>query len=132
MSCEWTYNNVVVRLLKILESCTCEEYSAALLILLSQLGRFFVDDVGYEQRAVSDLRNHLSVLMRTKVSNSRNMPVQLSAIGALLSLLPLAFDKIVAHSGQLPDLYVLQGRQISEWFCQLSKEHQSIACSFFS
>ncbi|EEE55445.1 hypothetical protein OsJ_03595 [Oryza sativa Japonica Group] len=115
MSCEWTYNNVVVRLLKILESCTCEEYSAALLILLSQLGRFFVDDVGYEQRAVSDLRNHLSVLMRTKVSNSRNMPVQLSAIGALLSLLPLAFDKIVAHSGQLPDLYVLQGRQISEW-----------------
>uniref|UniRef100_A0A0E0JP66 Uncharacterized protein n=1 Tax=Oryza punctata TaxID=4537 RepID=A0A0E0JP66_ORYPU len=132
MSCEWTYNNVVVRLLKILESCTCDEYSAALLILLSQLGRFFVDDVGYEQRAVSDLRNHLSVLMRTKVSNSRNMPVQLSAIGALLSLLPLTFDKIVAHSGQLSGLYVLQARQISEWFCQLSKEHQSMACSFFS
>ncbi|KAF0919176.1 hypothetical protein E2562_028474 [Oryza meyeriana var. granulata] len=132
MSCKWTYNNVVVRLLQILESCTCEEYSAALLILVSQLGRFFVDDVGYEQRAVSDLRNKLSVLMRTKISNSRTIHVQLSAIEAFLSLLPLTFDKIVAHTGQLPDLYVLQARQISEWFGQLSKEHQSLACSFFS
>uniref|UniRef100_J3L4G5 Maternal effect embryo arrest 22 n=1 Tax=Oryza brachyantha TaxID=4533 RepID=J3L4G5_ORYBR len=132
MSCEWTYNNVVVRLLKILESCTCEEHSAALLILISQLGRFFVDDAGYEQRAVSDLRNKLSVLMKTKFSNSRTIPAQFSAVGALLSLLPLTFDKIVAHSGQFPDLYVLQARQISEWFGQLRKEHQSLACSFFS
>uniref|UniRef100_A0A0D9V670 Maternal effect embryo arrest 22 n=1 Tax=Leersia perrieri TaxID=77586 RepID=A0A0D9V670_9ORYZ len=132
MSCEWTYNNVVVRLLKILESCICDEYSAALLILLSQLGRFFVDDVGYEQRTVSDLRNKLSELMRTKISSSRTMPVQLSAVGALLSLLPLTFDKIVSHTGELPDRYVLQAKQISEWFCQLSKEHQSLAFSFFS
>lgn len=133
MSCEWTYNNVVVRLLKILESCTCQEYSAALLVLVSQLGRFFVDDVGYEPKAVSELRNKLSVLIGTSFTRSRSIPVQFSAIGALLSLLPLTFDKIAAtHTGPLSGPCVLQVGQIYEWFAQLSKENQSLARSFFS
>ncbi|XP_062206994.1 uncharacterized protein LOC133908835 isoform X2 [Phragmites australis] len=133
MSCEWTYNNVVVRLLEILESCTCEEYSAALLVLVNQLGRFFADDVGYEQRAVSELRNKLSLLIGTAFTKSKSVAVQFSAIGALLSLLPLPFDKIVAaQSRPFSGPFVLQASQISEWFDQLSKEHQSLARSFFS
>uniref|UniRef100_A0ACD5W465 Uncharacterized protein n=1 Tax=Avena sativa TaxID=4498 RepID=A0ACD5W465_AVESA len=133
MSCEWTYKNVVVRLLKILESCTCEEYSAALLVLISQLGRFFVDDVGYEMNSVIELRNKLSVLMGTSFTTSKSILVQFSAVGALLSLLPLTFDKIVASStGQLSGPCILQATQISEWFGQLSKENQSFAHSFFS
>ncbi|KAJ1285564.1 hypothetical protein BS78_03G288900 [Paspalum vaginatum] len=134
MSCEWTYNNVIVRLLEILESCTCDEYSAALLVLVSQLGRSFVDDVGYEQRRVSELRNKLSSwLTGTSFTKSRSLSVQFSAIGALLSVLPLPFDKIVAtQSRQLSGPFVVQERQISEWFVQLSNEHQSLARSFFS
>ncbi|KAF7030913.1 hypothetical protein CFC21_042347 [Triticum aestivum] len=133
MSCEWTYKNVVVRLLKILESCTCEEYSAALLVLVSQLGRFFIDDVGYETEAVVELRNKLAVLIGTSFTRSRSIPVQFSAIGALLSLFPLTFDKIVSsQTGPLSGPCVLQASQISEWFGQLSKENQSFARSFFS
>ncbi|CAM0882880.1 unnamed protein product [Alopecurus aequalis] len=134
MSCEWTYTNVVVRLLMILESCTCEEYSAALLVLVSQLGRFFIDDVGYEMKSVIELRNKLSLLMGTSFARSRSILVQFSAVGALLSLLPLTFDKIVASpTGPLSSgLCVLQATQISEWFAQLSKENQSFAHSFFS
>ncbi|XP_062222551.1 uncharacterized protein LOC133921610 isoform X2 [Phragmites australis] len=133
MNCEWTYNNVVVRLLEILESCTCDEYSAALLVLVSQLGRFFIDDVGYEQRAVSELRNKLSLLIGTSFTKSRSVTVQFSGIGALLSLLPLPFDKIVGtQSRPLSGPFVLQASRISEWFVQLSKEHQSLALSFFS
>ncbi|KAL6616124.1 hypothetical protein ACP70R_038394 [Stipagrostis hirtigluma subsp. patula] len=132
MSCEWTYNNVIVRLLKILESCTCEEYSAALLVLVSQLGRFFIDDVGYEQRAVSKLRNKLSWLLGTSFTKSRSLTVQFSAVGALLILLPLPFVKVVAaQTRPVSGPFVLQVRQISEWFDQLSKEHQSLASSFF-
>ncbi|VAH80181.1 unnamed protein product [Triticum turgidum subsp. durum] len=116
MSCEWTYKNVVVRLLKILESCTCEEYSAALLVLVSQLGRFFIDDVGYETEAVVELRNKLAVLIGTSFTRSRSIPVQFSAIGALLSLFPLTFDKIVSsQTGPLSGPCVLQASQISEW-----------------
>ncbi|CAO2171597.1 unnamed protein product [Urochloa humidicola] len=134
MSCEWTYNNVVVRLLEILDSCMCDEYSAALLVLVSQLGRSFIDDVGYEQRRVSELRDKLSSLLeRTSFTKSRGLSVQFSAIGALLSILPLPFDKIVAtQSRQLSGPFVVQVRQISEWFVQLSNEHQSLARSFFS
>uniref|UniRef100_A0A0A8Z7R2 Uncharacterized protein n=1 Tax=Arundo donax TaxID=35708 RepID=A0A0A8Z7R2_ARUDO len=133
MNCEWTYNNVVVRLLEILESCVCEEYSAAVLVLVSRLGRFFIEDVGYEQRAVSELRNKLSLLLGTSFTNSRSVTVQFSSIGALLSLLPLPFDKIVGtQSRPLSGPFDLQTSQISEWFVQLSKEHQSLALSFFS
>ncbi|KAM0850635.1 hypothetical protein ACQ4PT_052949 [Festuca glaucescens] len=133
MSCEWTYKNVVVRLLKILESCPCEEYSAALFVLVSQLGRFFIDDVGYEMKTVIELRNKLSVLMGTGFTTSKSIMVQFSAVGALLSLLPSTFDKIVASpTGPLSGLCVLQATQISEWFAQLSKENQSFACSFFN
>ncbi|TVU34986.1 hypothetical protein EJB05_16846 [Eragrostis curvula] len=133
MSCDWTYNNVVIRLLKILESCTCEEYAAALLVLVGQLGRFFIDDVGYEQRAVSELRDKLSLLMGTSFMKSVSVTVQFSAIGALLIFLPLPFADVVAtRSRPLSGPFVLQARQISDWFLQLSKEHQSLACSFFS
>lgn len=95
--------------------------------------RFFVDDVGYEPKAVSELRNKLSVLIGTSFTRSRSIPVQFSAIGALLSLLPLTFDKIAAtHTGPLSGPCVLQVGQIYEWFAQLSKENQSLARSFFS
>ncbi|RCV27530.1 hypothetical protein SETIT_5G332000v2 [Setaria italica] len=134
MSCEWTYSNVIVRLLEILESCMCDEYSAALLVLVSQLGRSFIDNVGYEQRRVSELRDKLSSLLAgTSFTKSRSLSVQFSAIGALLSVLPLPFDKIIAtQSRQLSGPFVVQERQISEWFVQLSNEHQSLARSFFS
>ena len=95
--------------------------------------RFFIDDVGYEQRAVSELRNKLSLLIGTAFTKSKSVAVQFSAIGALLSLLPLPFDKIVAaQSRPFSGPFVLQASQISEWFDQLSKEHQSLARSFFS
>ncbi|PAN28314.1 hypothetical protein PAHAL_5G144500 [Panicum hallii] len=134
MSCEWIYNNVVVRLLEILELCMCDEYSAALLVLVSQLGRSFIDDAGYEHRRVSELRDKLSsFLAGTSFTKTSSLSVQFSAIGALLSVLPLSFDKIVAtQSRQLSGPFVVQARQISEWFVRLSNEHQSLARSFFS
>lgn len=133
MSCDWTYKKVVVRLLQILEACTCEEYATALLVLVGQLGRFFVDDNDYEQRVVSELRNKLSLLMGTSFTKSRSLTVQFSAIGALLVLLPLPFDKVVARQSRpLSGPFVLQASQISDWFFQLSKEQQSLARSFFS
>jgi hypothetical protein len=84
-------------------------------------------------KTVIELRNKLSVLMGTSFTTSKSILVQFSAVGALLSLLPLTFDKIVASlTGPLSGLCVLQATQISEWFAQLSKENQSFACSFFS
>jgi hypothetical protein len=94
---------------------------------------FFIDDVGYKQSAVSELRNKLSLLVGSSFRKSRSMTVQFSAIGALLVLLPLPFDKVVAtQSRQLSGPFVLQASQISDCFFQLSKEHQSLACYFFS
>lgn len=92
--------------------------------------RSFIDDVGYEHRRVSELRDKLtSLLAGTK---SRCLSVQLSATGALLSVLPLSFGKIIAtQSRQLSGPFVVQERQISEWFAQLSNEHKSLARSFF-
>uniref|UniRef100_A0A804NCU9 Maternal effect embryo arrest 22 n=1 Tax=Zea mays TaxID=4577 RepID=A0A804NCU9_MAIZE len=134
MSCEWTYNNVVIRLLEILELCMCRDYSAALLVLVSQLGRSFVDDVGYEERSVSKLRNKLSLLLTgAHFTKSWSLSVQFTAIGALVSVLPLPFDKIVATgSRQLSGSFDVEMKQISEWFVQLSSEHQYLARSFFS
>ena len=73
------------------------------------------------------------MLIGTSFTRSRSIPVQFSAIGALLSLFPLTFDKIVSsQTGPLSGPGVLQASQISEWFGQLSKENQSFARSFFS
>ena len=96
--------------------------------------RSFVDDVGYEDRSVSKLRNKLSSLLTgTSFTKSWSLSVQFTAIGALVSVLPLPFDKIVAtESRQLSGPFVVQVKQISEWFVQLSREHQSLAHSLFS
>jgi hypothetical protein len=96
--------------------------------------RSFIDDAGYEHRRVSELRDKLSsFLAGTSFTKTSSLSVQFSAIGALLSVLPLSFDKIVAtQSRQLSGPFVVQARQISEWFVRLSNEHQSLARSFFS
>lgn len=104
-----------------------------LMILYIQNCRFFIDDVGYEQRRVSEMRDRLSSLLGgTSFTKSRSLSVQFSAIGALLSVLPLPFDSIVAtQSTQLSGPFAMPARHISEWFVQLSNEHQSLARSFF-
>ena len=95
--------------------------------------RSFVDDVGYEDRSVSKLRNKLSSLLTgTSFTESWSLSVQFTAIGALVSVLPLPFDKIATESRQLSGSFVVQVKEISEWFVQLSSEHQSLARSFFS
>ena len=95
--------------------------------------RSFVDDVGYEDRSVSKLRNKLSSLLTgTSFTKSWSLSVQFTAIGALVSVLPLPFDKIATESRQLSGSFVVQVKEISEWFVQLSSEHQSLARSFFS
>ena len=105
-----------------------------LIILYFPICRSFIDDVGYEHSRVSELRDKLSsFLAGTSFTKSSSLTVQFSAIGALLSVLPLLFDKTVAtQSRHLSGPFVVQARQISEWFVQLSNEHQSLARSFFS
>ncbi|XP_073107607.1 uncharacterized protein [Elaeis guineensis] len=132
MRWEWTCNKIVSRIVNMLEFCKSEEFLAALFVLLGQLGRFGIDDGGYQQTGVAELRCSLSRILEASITEKRSMPTQFSAVGALLNLLPFNFEEIVGHRELPQDAseygYVMQ---VKKWFSHLSMEQQAMSFNLF-
>ncbi|XP_073005425.1 uncharacterized protein [Typha latifolia] len=134
MSWEWTYNNVVIRLLDMLDSCRFNGPLAALVVLVGQLGRFGVDDGGYHQSDIAKMRGRLSLFIETNTSGKGSFTVQLSAVGSLLNLLPFTLKEIVNIKDVIPlDKSLFDHAiQIKKWFAQLSREQEILSCSLYT
>ncbi|KAF8403550.1 hypothetical protein HHK36_011654 [Tetracentron sinense] len=133
MSWDWTWNNIIPQLFKILESCNSEQFSAAILILLGQLGRLGVDASGDEQMGVEDLRCRLSSLLCQNTSRKVGLPTQFATVTALIGLLSLDFGESIQSNLELPALTSKPGHSyiIRKWFSLLSNEQKSLSFSLF-
>ncbi|XP_073107393.1 uncharacterized protein [Elaeis guineensis] len=115
-----------------LEFCKSEEFLAAIFVLLGQLGRFGIDDGGYQQTGVAELRCSLSRILEASITEKRSIPTQFSAVGAVLNLLPFNFEEIAGHRELSQDAseygYVMQ---VKKWFSHLSMEQQAMSFDLF-
>ncbi|XP_077230544.1 maternal effect embryo arrest 22 [Tasmannia lanceolata] len=131
-SWDWTYDKLIHPLLKMLESCVSEECSAAILILIGQLGRFSVDSGGYQQKGIKELICTLSMFLDLNTLGRRGLCVQFAAVSALITLLSLDFSELIDNSRKLTVDNSWPGHEIvKKWFSLLSNEQQSLAFSIF-
>ncbi|XP_050288057.1 uncharacterized protein LOC126726747 [Quercus robur] len=131
MSWDWTSIKVVPQLLKILESCVLENFAAAVVVLLGQLGRLGVDAGGYEDKGVENLRCNLSAFLSRDATMKAGLPVQIATVTALLGLLPLDFETLVQRNVKLQETATqsVLVDYIWNWFSLLSKEQQELSVS---
>ncbi|XP_008793572.2 LOW QUALITY PROTEIN: uncharacterized protein LOC103709835 [Phoenix dactylifera] len=133
MRWDWTYDKIVSHIVNMLEFCKSEEFLAALFVLVGQLGRFGIDDGGYLQIGVAELRCSLSRILDASLTQKRSIPTQFSAVGALLNLLPFNFEEIVDGHPELSQDATEYGyvTQVKKWFSHLSMEQQAISFELF-
>ncbi|GMY38164.1 hypothetical protein FCV25MIE_33408 [Fagus crenata] len=131
MSWDWTSVKMVPQLLKVLESCVLENFAAAIVVLLGQLGMLGVDAGGYEDTGVENLRCNLSAFLSRDATMKAGLPIQIATVTALLGLLPLDFETLLQSNVKLQataSQSVLVDF-IRKWFSLLSKEQQELSVS---
>lgn len=132
MSLEWTCNNILPCILKILESCATEEYTIVLLNLIGQLGRFGIEANGHKSNGLPKLRDAISIFLDSTNTKKTSLRTQFAAVNSLLSLLPFTVKEIIdKHQNFHPDTdlsnYV---KSIECWFSGLSDQNQSLCLDF--
>ncbi|XP_058207986.1 uncharacterized protein LOC131321018 isoform X2 [Rhododendron vialii] len=132
MSWNWTCNNIVHRLLRLLESCAQENFFSVTVILLGKLGRLGVDASGYEDNGVENLRCRLSSFLCQNSSRKLSRLSQVAIVNALLGLLSLSFKELIKSTVEVPAVVSPSNPTdcIREWYSGLSNEQQSLSFSF--
>ncbi|XVF26278.1 hypothetical protein REPUB_Repub14bG0002100 [Reevesia pubescens] len=123
MGWEWTCKKIIAQLWSMLESSVLENLTIAIIILLGQLGRLGVDDVGCEDKEVENLRVKLSALLWQDTTIKAGLPIQLATVTALVGLQSLDFEKAILENVKLP---VMSGQffpadLMRNWFALLTE-----------
>ncbi|XP_075486722.1 LOW QUALITY PROTEIN: uncharacterized protein LOC142526310 [Primulina tabacum] len=125
MRWEWTFDNIIGGLLEIFESCAMESFSAAIILLLNQLGRLGVDFNGYEDTGIKRLRDCIFAFFCQSTSRNLSIPIQFATVTALLGLIPISFEELFAIDAQsILSQESIPADFIRKWFSLLSKEQQ--------
>ncbi|KAL6562016.1 hypothetical protein OROGR_003023 [Orobanche gracilis] len=129
MSWDWTVDHIVGQLCEYVESHLMEGFSAAILVLLGQLGRLGVGACGYEDVRVKKLKGRLSSFMCEKIFRKSHISVQFAVVISLFGLTPIKFEEIV--DGKVFDdpsaaSLSVPASTVREWFYGLSDEQQSL------
>ncbi|KAK1369136.1 hypothetical protein POM88_035228 [Heracleum sosnowskyi] len=124
MNWSWSFKNIVVKLLDILDSCGIEKLVPAIVVLLGQLGRIGVDANGYDDSGVETLRGRLSSFLHRKASAVTELPFQIATVTALLGVVPLRFEELFKSNNELSEVVKDSGPAdcadfIRHWFSLL-------------
>ncbi|XAR50910.1 hypothetical protein NMG60_11005375 [Bertholletia excelsa] len=130
-SWDWTCNNIIYPLLKLLESCILENCFVATVVLLGKVGRHGVEVGGYEDTAVEKLRCGLFAFL-CQNTGRKSFPTQLAILNALLGLLSLNFEELLESSLELPAVISQSDPAdcLMKWYSTLNNEQQSLLLSF--
>ncbi|XP_043689179.1 uncharacterized protein LOC122640112 [Telopea speciosissima] len=133
MNWEWTHKSIIPGLLEMLESSIPEELSAAIIVLLGQLGRLGVDASGYQKMGVEDLKCSLSDFLNQAATRKWGFPTQLAIVNSLIGLLSHDFTVLVQNEQLLSPVTHQSSHAdiIRKWFTQLSKEQNFLSLSLF-
>ncbi|KAK9150580.1 hypothetical protein Syun_008889 [Stephania yunnanensis] len=131
MSWDWTWSKIISPLLKLLDSCACEKFSAGLIVLLGQIWRHGVDSCGNLLVGAEELRQKLFSLLD---QNPRkwSMSAQSAIVQALIAFDKINFEELI----QREDLQAATNQSdhcnlVRTWFFKLGAEQKSLLASFF-
>ncbi|KAI3456060.1 hypothetical protein Pfo_012723 [Paulownia fortunei] len=128
MSWDWTFDHIIGQICEYLESHLMEGISAAIFVLLGQLGRLGVGASGYEDSGVKKLRGWFSAFVCEITLRKLSLSVQFAIITSLFGLTSVKFEEIVegkvetsaVMSQSIPVSFVRQ------WFSCLNYKQQSL------
>ncbi|PIN13814.1 hypothetical protein CDL12_13542 [Handroanthus impetiginosus] len=95
MSWDWTSDHIIGLICEYLESHLMEGFSAAVIVLLGQLGRLGVCASGLDDSGVKKLRGWLSALICQIIFMKLSLPVQFATVNAFFGLAPIKLEEIV-------------------------------------
>ncbi|KAK1375650.1 hypothetical protein POM88_031843 [Heracleum sosnowskyi] len=129
MNWSWSFTNIVLKLLEILDSCFIDKLTPAVIVLLGQLGRLGVVAKGYNDTGVETLRDRLSSFLHQNGSAIMVLPTQIATVYALLGVIPLRFEELIKSNNKPPEVVEDSGStdRVRNWFSLLSKEQQSLS-----
>ncbi|CAN8316257.1 unnamed protein product [Cochlearia groenlandica] len=132
---DWTSANIVAPLLKMLRKPLPMNLSVAIVSLLGQLSSIGVDASGYEDDALSSLREKLSSFLKCETTLKAGFAVQIATVSSLLKTLGLDFATVL--QGKTATLLVCSIQSLSgsvglvnKWYSLLSDEQQVFASEF--
>ncbi|XP_068654026.1 uncharacterized protein [Aristolochia californica] len=131
---DWIYDRMILRLLRILETLTSAEVSAAILILIGQLGRFGMEAEGCEMEQIEEIVCSLSKFLHLDTTEKMDLATQFAAASALVNFLSLEYKELFHRSEELIGGTSQSGQAIvviRMWFCQLMHEQQLLVLSLF-
>ncbi|KAL8477478.1 hypothetical protein ACS0TY_029682 [Phlomoides rotata] len=123
MSWDWTCDHLIRQICEYLESRLMEGSSAAIIVLLGQLGRFGADAGGYDGSGVEKLRGWLSAFVCESSFPKYCLSVQFAIITCLFRTTTIKLEDIV--EGGSTESHSIPARFIREWFFSLTQEQQS-------
>ncbi|KAI6703241.1 hypothetical protein NL676_012377 [Syzygium grande] len=113
---ESTQSKIIPQLLKLFESPMLESISAAVIILVGQLGRLGVKAGGFDDVGVQSLRRSLYSFLGQATTFNMGFSTQSAIVIALLRLVPLDFENIVRDGREVVvEVSVLPGPRLSSW-----------------
>uniref|UniRef100_A0A7N0T3Q8 Maternal effect embryo arrest 22 n=1 Tax=Kalanchoe fedtschenkoi TaxID=63787 RepID=A0A7N0T3Q8_KALFE len=121
-------SKVVPQLLLMLESCTADIFSVAIILLLGQLGRLSTSANGPEDAVVNRLRCQLTAMLGCDGSRKELLPSQMAAVCSLMGFLNLDPNSLLSSTDPIPPVDEASSTcQIRRWFTCLSEEQQSFS-----
>ncbi|KAL8032316.1 hypothetical protein ABFX02_13G088300 [Erythranthe guttata] len=123
----WTFDHMIGQICEYLESHLMEGFSAAIFVLLGQLGRLGVGASGYEDPGVTNLRGRLSTFVLETTFSKLNFSVQFAIITCLLGLTAIKFEDIIEGKVETASVtsQSIPASLVREWFSHLGREQQS-------
>ncbi|GER24570.1 maternal effect embryo arrest protein [Striga asiatica] len=132
ISWDWTFDHIIVQLCEYLESHLTdthltEGFSAAILVLLGQLGRVGFGASVYEDAQVTKLRSRLSEFACETTFRKLNLPVQFAIVTSLFGLTRIKFDEVIEGKVEIAAAMCesIPASFVKDWFFRLSCEQQS-------
>ncbi|XP_030450182.2 uncharacterized protein LOC115672513 [Syzygium oleosum] len=124
---ESTQSKIIPQLLKLFKSPMLESISAAVIILVGQLGRLGVKAGGFDDVGVQSLRCSLYSFLGQATTLNMGFSTQTAIATALLRLVPLDFENIVRGNTSVSQS--ASACAIREWFSSLTREQKTSICN---
>ncbi|KAF8027739.1 hypothetical protein BT93_E0606 [Corymbia citriodora subsp. variegata] len=124
---ESTQSKIISQLLKIFESPMLESVSAAVVVLVGQLGRLGVKAGGFDDVGVQSLRCFLYSFLQQATTLNMGFSTQTAITTALLQLVPLDFENIVQGNASVSQS--APACAVKKWFSSLTREQKTLICN---
>ncbi|KAL0740510.1 hypothetical protein Bca4012_082023 [Brassica carinata] len=132
---DWTSENIVAPLLKMLEMPLSMNFAVAVVSLLGQLSSIGVNAGGYENEGTSNLREKLSSFLQCETTLKAGFAVQIATVCSLLKTIELDISTVFQGKTTLlpgcgDQSLSASANLVAKWFSLLSDEQKVFTTEF--